>query len=96
MRALLAALRATPRRRARRRLLAAGLLALIATTAGGYVVAQQSAPEPWSPSVQRGADKLRGVWDAPTRQTAQAAFAASRALRRCRLGLGRPAPRRAA
>ncbi|MCY1069925.1 serine/threonine-protein kinase [Nannocystis sp. RBIL2] len=79
MRALLAALRATPRRRARRRLLAAGLLALVATAAGGYVVAQQSAPEPWSQVCSGAQDKLRGVWDAPTRQTAQAAFAASRA-----------------
>ncbi|WAS97262.1 serine/threonine-protein kinase [Nannocystis punicea] len=79
MRALLDALRATPRRRSRRRLLAAGLLALVATAAGGYVVAQRSIPGVESRLCSGAPDKLRGVWDGPTRQAAQIAFAATRA-----------------
>ncbi|MDC0668116.1 serine/threonine-protein kinase [Nannocystis radixulma] len=78
LRALLDALRATPRRRTRRRLLAAGLLALVATATAGYVVAQRGAQGVESRLCSGAQDKLRGVWDEPTRRAAQAAFEAIR------------------
>ncbi|MDC0715610.1 serine/threonine-protein kinase [Nannocystis bainbridge] len=79
MRALLDALRATPRRLSRRRWLMAGALVLVATAVGGYAVAQQLAPAAESRLCRGAQDKLQGVWDGPTRAAAQAAFEAVRA-----------------